>query len=240
MQMRFSPSEPALTDSPSSSHGARYILQVPSLASGDHHSIRSPHEEEKKDDGLLSKYPPQVTPGWPNRPIVGLGGAGYRQENMAAEAWKYYTESPKWVGAPVSVQQRVMPPYSPIRVRSGRGAARLPLNRALMQQKDSSPGSARSSFPVSNRGKGLRGAAHRNVAPKPEPSESTSEAHLSPNKPRPILKRRLPMVSRKPSTEEAAAVIASLGGDIAGSKAEKLDTESSCDDSTTSSEAETA
>jgi hypothetical protein len=149
-----------------------------------------------------SSYPNQVTPGWPNRPHVSLGyqphSYGDPHPNAAAAnhnhpapgsgggQWKYYPEAAsQWVGSASSnhaietsspnslTSQRSVPPYSPIRVRSGRGACRLPLSRSRTVPDVDPAAASRSSFPVSNRGKGGKAAIRRVSHPCP------SEAYLS-------------------------------------------------------------
>lgn len=252
-EMRFAPSdgkEPVDADMHHADHGARSILQVPSLAStpgGSVHSGRSIMDEEKKEDGMTySNLGPQ---GWPNRQVFGgTLPVGYRPENTASgEAWKYFSESPKWIGTPANTQQRAMPPYSPIRVRSGRGAARLPLSRTAML--DSSPPTApRSTFPVSNRGKGNANRARRISIPtttaidSPKAEETTAAtgvAKPSPSQgPRPILKRKLPMMTRKPSTGEESVESTVKVPKLATKKSEDSESTSTAsdDDSDTSSD----
>jgi len=254
--MRFTPSEKDGADSTAtpklSGEGARSILQVPSLASTggcSEPSGRSPADEEKKDDFSTSpgshKSFGHTTAGWAN---AGGPMMAYRPDTASmGEAWNYFSESPPWLGASAAANMHQQPriPYSPIRVRSGRGACRLPLNRnaigavgSTTSSRDGSPKSNRPSFPVSNRGKGKPGVRTNSIAQATEGitlarsasngstgdhSTAASTASVgssavaaapdtpsrtAPDKqapPRPILKRKLPMMTRKPSTDAADA-----------------------------------
>jgi hypothetical protein len=229
---------------------------------------RNAGDEDKKDRRAGSSYPNQVTPGWPTRPHVSLGyhphsygdphpavgGHNHPAPGSGGGQWKFYPEQPsQWVGSgssnhatdtssPNSVtSHRSVPPYSPIRVRSGRGACRLPLSRPRTVP-DADPAVPRSSFPVSNRGKGGKAAIRRVSHPCPSEASSlsggilgdgfadggaTNGAVLSPSsmtddgtdpvesKPRmSILKRKLPLMRK--STSSPATFSAATEGDGEG------------------------
>lgn len=208
-EMRFSPSAKDIAEIPSL--GARAILQVPSLAStaaASDHTGRRGMEEEKKEDSPNTGR--QGSSPWANSQMVG-GPISmiYHPEIMASSsAASSYTDSPNWAG------HRYLPSYSPIRVRSGRGAGRLPMSRGRVtgQPESQSGAPPRSSFPVSNRGRG-RSVVRRPSVPgmtmESKPVVTTppdSSSHVSPSTPpkritpRPILKRKLPMMTRKSSS----------------------------------------
>lgn len=221
--MRFAP---ALEKSSPYGHDGhhRVILQVPSLTSAGGGSISSGRMiEEKKEEYPSSVMHAGEAQGWPQRIIGGHVTVGYRPEGAAAqnEAWKHFSEAAQWVGSSSSSPgQRSVPQYSPIRVRSGRGAGRLPVNRQMHVEASPVP-VTRPSFPVSNRGKGTRGrriSIPGNESLKTEPSAevqmtttiSTRPADgavpeaSSPEQPRAILKRKLPL-ARKSSHDSTSS-----------------------------------
>lgn len=207
--MRFSPAE----DRQGEGDESRAILQVPSLSS--HGVDQRAHCEEKKEDNLS---PRMVHPVW-------RGNLSYRHGSaMHHDMWKsfYPTEPPQWVGTSPNGMSRTMPPYSPIRVRSGRGAGRVPPPRTTHKEL------SQPSYPVSNRGRG--GPASRRVGPSAiRYDQSPTMSAVTPNKPRPILKRKLPIKHNR-STEDTQSdtdeSYKSMGSD---SKRSKLEAASSND-----------
>lgn len=118
---------------------------------------------------------------WATPPVRMHSGHGppvfvnYRPEemNLKAESWPFHptNQAPvQWMGGghPTTPPQRLgvrtqgMPPYSPIRIRSGRGARRLSMGNNNAPHVTSGPStdpSPSKSFPVSNRGMGRRNVA---------------------------------------------------------------------------------
>lgn len=154
----------------------RRILQVPSLASnaGVNAPIAKPSNAEDDSARPRARDGAPYFPGHPFHPHWGPMAGGpvfvnYRPDEASmSDIWPFYPK--QWVGSlPPQDSARGQsqgPPYSPIRIRSGRGAGRLGANRNPTSSQESSPtqGSgapavpapARSSFPVSNRGRGRR------------------------------------------------------------------------------------
>lgn len=174
---------------------ARSILRVPSLSC---HGLDRGTGEEKKEDEHSSHHH-MVAPSWrssnisyrPSHPMM-------HRHNM----WNAYSPGqPQWVRmeSPHGHSQdsnRAVPPYSPIRVRSSRGAARIAY--ASTKRPDhhlSSPDmmANRVGFPVSNRGR--NGPAARRLSVSSQAS-SVEPSTIEPPKHRPLLKRKLPITSR--------------------------------------------
>ncbi len=170
----------------------RLLLQVPTLASMDANtpSRRFRHEDQSSADSQ----------GGTGRPSTGpLNWTGYRAEDpyLDAKAWGHYygDHSRMYSGAIYNHHSyhRAMPSdsvgpqaplYSPPQVRSGRGAMRT--TGAIRITTSSSPLTtpslaARSSFPVSNRGKGRKNTGSRPAIPPadsfvPKDSHDTNSA----------------------------------------------------------------
>jgi len=141
--------------------GARRILQVPSLTSTagtaeTHHTTREDSESSpahlRKTMTMPVGHSPIQT--WPGMQYAGIP---YRSDEM--EAWQYH------YSVPPPAQYR--PPYSPVRIRSGRGAARLAASRKTL----SPPTTTLHRFPVSNRGSK---AGSRRCVRSPTKGEVTS------------------------------------------------------------------
>jgi hypothetical protein len=111
-----------------------------------------------------------------------------------------------------AVRSHGMPPYSPIRIRSGRGGGRLSL---LRRPVDNVP--RRSGFPVSNRGRRAASLPNRSAEDSSsivaaaetclkmlQTKRHTSEVD---SPPRSVLKRRLPLASKNEDADEIKTVL---------------------------------
>ena len=239
--MRFSPPSEKHKDMPAGNDETRSILQVPSLSSSG--VDRSAGEEKKEDDHAPRNM---VQPVWRSNNMA------YRPGNHMMprhDAWSTYSpQPPHWINSPAQHDaNRAVPPYSPLLVRSTRGAARAayPIHQRhyqQMQQQAQTPaihdlsGGQRTGFPVSNRGRGGPGAVHRIVATPikqaTDRAPSIIPTAVEPSKPRPILKRKLPITTRR-STDETASDTEeeSCGSVETDSKRSKLDETASSGDS---------
>jgi hypothetical protein len=184
------------------------ILQVPSLASAASRSEAEGglteaeqafkwREEQRKNRIIHS--PTILYQAMPGRPLRHPGDTvfvNYRMGDVAyaGDTWQYFQESPMAMrhiapGLTTYEQQliqqnyefagpRTFTPYNTPRVQSGRGGLRLAAVTQIGAGKPERPAVRRPSFPVSNRGKGGRGAAAagcRIPVPSTEASESSPE-----------------------------------------------------------------
>jgi hypothetical protein len=199
----------------------RSILQVPSLTSNG--IDRNAGEEKKEDDhGSCAMVPPAWrSANMPYRP-------GMPMMMQRQNVWNVYSpEPPQWINSPnYQDANRAVPPYSPISVRSSRGAAQVAYSRPMIHprqhlhqqihhlQQSPMPMSHEPSiglvgFPVSNRGRGGPGSAGRRIITTPlKPMADRIPSSIVPasvtvtqTKHRPILKRKLP-ISKRQSTDE--------------------------------------
>lgn len=189
------------------------ILQVPSLASSASRSDADAsskeaeqalrwREEQRKRGSIHS--PTVVYPSMPGRPVRHPDApvfVNYRVDAYGPEGWQYFPESPMAMrhlasGLAAYEQRLIQQPnfefagprtlalHNTPRVQSGRGALRLPSpTRASMPKQEQPVVVRRTSFPVSNRGKGSRGgpAAVRIAVPPSETLPSNSTAKDSPD-----------------------------------------------------------
>ncbi|GKY93221.1 hypothetical protein MPSEU_000289900 [Mayamaea pseudoterrestris] len=202
----------------------RSILQVPSLTSSGVDRA-SACEEKKEDDHHHANVAPPPRTMMP--PVWRSNSMAYRPSNPMLpqqrhdNAWSVYTpEPPHWMNH-IDATNRAVPPYSPLPVRSSRGAARMALSMPAMHQRhyhhaQHSPLQHQSphheprvvGFPVSNRGRGGPAAAARRIITTPLKSVSTehvpSSSILPVEQPKrsSILKRKLPMASSRQSSGE--------------------------------------
>jgi hypothetical protein len=153
--------------------------------------------------------------------------------NLTAEGWKlsqHTNQAPgQWqMGChPATHPQQLglrtqgMPPYSPIRIRSGRGARRLSLNSNASVHTGPSNETPTRSFPVSNRGKGRRhvaaalssktNAGNDEVAmlskfenqEAPASDAAAEQQQVEAKLPRSVLKRKLPLSFTTPEGSHA-------------------------------------
>jgi hypothetical protein len=158
----------------------------------------------------------------------------YRPEemNLTSEGWQFGSSSQapaQWMGGHPTTpphqdgaRSQSMPPYSPIRIRSGRGARRISLNTsASLRSGPTSNDAPTRGYPVSNRGIGRRNVAATMLIKssvsndevmmlaKAESKEATdmevasAEKHADAKLPRSVLKRKLPLMSAA-STEQSS------------------------------------
>jgi hypothetical protein len=203
--MRFSPQDSSSEQN--NKDNGRSILQVPSLASNG-----GLDQEEKKLDSP-SNSPAYHWGGSPQMPPHHLQQHHHQYHGQLMmngvtavgghrpDAWNFHPadRSPPWI------QHHHHPaiPYSPIRVRSGRGAGRMTADLPP------SEASSRPSFSVSNRGKPRRGTSlascgsrGRTSSPEVKPTAvRTTDVVKSPPTSRQVLKRKLPMTTRKEPVE---------------------------------------
>lgn len=142
----------------------RSMLQVPTLAMDPNAPNKRPrYEESSHHHGSAMRHPSPVPSAWPT------GGFHYRTADpysAEGQSWGHYYPDPSARMYPgtmyhdprydAPVRRPAEPSYAPPpQVRSGRGAMRLPaVSRAAVDSAP--PAVARSSFPVSNRGKGRK------------------------------------------------------------------------------------
>jgi hypothetical protein len=177
----------------------RSILQVPSLAESDSSKCDSPHKRARYEDqaSAMSSTSTVRSPGPLNwaipRPQDSSMLIAYRSEDPYSEsaaAWgHYYSDAARmrqmagqYGGPPYDPRFRhigadpMMSPvsqYSPPQVRSGRGAIRISAsNRSSVSSSPATTPTVRTSFSVSNRGKGRKATACRTSIPIPDGAKS--------------------------------------------------------------------
>ena len=170
----------------------RLTLQVPTLAPGDSSlpNKKPRHEEASSSDSQTALRRPSPGP---------ISWASYRPDDSYTEprAWGHYYGDPvrMYPGAMFNHNsfQRTMSmdpvpaqgsQYPSVHVRSGRGASRVATgvrSNPPASPLTTPPAASRSSFPVSNRGKGRRTPCGRGqIADDAMPSKSFGESSTSP------------------------------------------------------------
>jgi hypothetical protein len=253
--MKFTPNNEAMASSLSAD--SRSILRVPSLNSSISISTRTAalSDQNERSVGIvdytgspLHHHSGQKHPVAANKFIVGEqhgppAYVNYRPEemNLTPLGWQLsskYNAQRNWAGGHLTVPSRlvgesgqIMSTYSPIRIRSSRGARRHSLGSvrpissnvslANMSPTNESSETPSRGFPVSNRGMGRRrivaatnSKGHTNESTNDEvlmlaetksfnspTTNETTEINVETKFPRSVLKRKLPLMA---SINEAA------------------------------------